>query len=111
MALSIDHLLPVASLEDVAIAFRSGDCPQIAGAATFDEVHVRRKRAPIVWRNHQVEVVRHQAVGKELDRKTLAGLSQQNEKVSVINVFEKNGPAVVATIYNVQHTAGRDDIA
>jgi len=66
---------PIASLEHMAVSSIAGDQAQIAGMATLDEMHVRRKFGQVVSRHDQMEMIRHQAIGVEPNRESFTRFS------------------------------------
>jgi len=51
--------------------------------------------------NRQMEVVGHQTLGEQTDRRPLAGFVKELEEGQVITILVKHGTASVATIQNV----------
>jgi|GEM_PF-2163077 len=51
--------------------------------------------------NRQVKVVGHEAIGKQTDRRPLAGLVKKVKEGDVIPVLVKDGAASVATVQDV----------
>ena len=61
--------VPEASLEDMAMPHGLGARSKIAGIATCDPLHVRRKCFVRGRSQDEVKVIRHRAVAEEIDGK------------------------------------------
>lgn len=69
---------------------------------TCQPLHEGRNCAFMTPNGYQVEVIRHDAVGMDLNTSVLTRLDEQFDKPLVVAVFEEDLPLVVRTIDDMQ---------
>jgi hypothetical protein len=106
MQVVADGGVPEASLEDVAVSDGPRSSPDIAGIATGNPLHVRRKLIIPLGLEHEMKVVGHQAVRVHLGSEPARAFVEQPHKRPVISRLKEDRAPVVPSIDDVMRCAG-----
>ena len=79
------------------------------GVASMRIAQCPRETRGVVWRENEVNVVWHEAIGPDLDRRFAAMFGEKIAIDFLVADLEENGLAPIAALGNVMRTSGDDD--
>ncbi len=111
LKVSDDDNVLVSGLVEMPLADRSVPTLGVPNVRSGQPVHVRRKCCGPGGANHQMEVIRHQAIGEKSDDVTPGGPNHERQKGQIILVILKQRLPFVAAVEHVMRITWRESSA